>query len=72
MNVAAKGVPMATILDFRPSTQRASAASGQLARLASAEIVIFPGIRYEHWDAGPAHEAKPRRKRKRDTLELCD
>jgi hypothetical protein len=68
---------MSKILDFpkvtpqRPRQQAQSSAS-------SAEIVIFPGVRYERWDAAPAEDAPFRRTRAqrariaRDRLELID
>lgn len=40
-------------------------------QLRSAEIVIFPGVRYERWADAPAPRAKPG-KVKRDTLKLAD
>jgi hypothetical protein len=64
---------MATILEFRAGCVRGS----HSARLqgSSAEIVIFPGIRYERWKEGetpaPA-QPKIKRQRHRDTLELED
>lgn len=45
---------MATILEFRASIQETSQRS-QRHQPRSAEIVIFPGIRYERW---PNAEAK--------------
>lgn len=66
---------MATILEFRAGRVRES----HSARLpeSSAEIVIFPGIRYERWEEGEAPAPAPaipkaRRQRHRDTLELED
>ena len=61
---------MATILEFRnqerstsPSAFSANGAS------ASAEIVFFPGVRYER-QAEKDDEKSKRGKRRRDTLEL--
>jgi hypothetical protein len=61
---------MATILEFgslpRPTTPSAFAATGASA---SAEIVLFPGVRYER--EPEKAESKPKRgKHRRDTLEL--
>ena len=44
---------------------------------ASAEIIIFPGVRIERWDEPRAAEPAPRKtrqraRRKRDCLELPD
>lgn len=68
---------MADILDFRPPGTR----SARRTIGASAEIVIFPGVRYERWDDAPSGGAtdrtrdkdKPKgkgRRIKRDTLDL--
>lgn len=67
---------MATVLDFpAPGTRAASAA--RRGGAGSAEIVIFPGIRYEYHDTSEPAEtpAKPKTKRserKRDRLEIAD
>ena len=61
---------MATILDFPPRTSaerlRGSRATG------SAEIVLFPGVRYERWEEAPAAKRPRRKSVKRDTLEIAD
>jgi len=64
---------MAVILDFRATSARAPSAQRR-AGAGSAEIVIFPGIRYEYHDEPrPAEAAKPgRTARKRDRLEIVD
>lgn len=67
---------MATILDFRPSGSRSGAENAGAAR-APCEIVIFPGVRYERWEAASMPvsakpRSRPRRSVKRDTLELKD
>jgi hypothetical protein len=59
---------MATIVEFRASQSRYQTAS-RPAYGASAEIVIFPGVRYERW-AEPAEAPSPRKKRPRDTIEI--
>jgi hypothetical protein len=61
---------MATILEFktvpRPTVASVLAAHGAGQ---SAEILLFPGVRYER--RGETAEATPKKgKRKRDTLEL--
>ena len=67
---------MATILEFpdRPATgARGRKMAGQGA--ASAEIVIFPGVRIERWeeDQVSPHQARQQRaSASRDTLELRD
>lgn len=68
---------MADILDFRPSEGRANRRSAG-SRSAGCEIVIFPGVRYEHWErkAEAAAQDKParsaRKRVKRDMLEIAD
>jgi hypothetical protein len=61
---------MADILDFRRSAGRSSRRPSGT----SAEIVLFPGVRYERWETAPSQAAaeKPKRGRrtKRDTLDL--
>jgi hypothetical protein len=62
---------MATILEFRAQGARYPEFSDQRDRTRSAEVVIFPGVRYER-DVEPEAAAKPRgrRTRQRDRLEL--
>lgn len=69
---------MADILDFRPTEGKSGRRSGG-AGSTGCEIVIFPGVRYEHWERQAAPQAqaedKPKatRKRvKRDRLEVMD
>jgi hypothetical protein len=60
---------MATILEFRSRTMREPARhlSG-----GSAEIVLFPGVRYERWAEDPQPKPKAKKARRRDLLELED
>jgi hypothetical protein len=63
---------MATILEFRQLGARAASLSSHGAERAAApaEIVLFPGIRYERWEEAPPPPLKPsRRSRKRDKHE---
>lgn len=65
---------MASIIEFRARTplEERLAASGS--RRASAEVVLFPGVRYERADPG-GEEPTPsrnRRSRQRDHLDLDD
>jgi len=46
---------MADILEFRVTEKRSRKAQGRRRR--GAEIVIFPGVRYERWDAAPSTAA---------------
>ena len=64
---------MATIVEFRTSAPaRRSASNARGASGSTAEIVFFPGVRYERWEEA-AQESKPKRKpKKRDNLVLRD
>lgn len=62
---------MATILKFRPGRSLRSGTNRTAAGVASADVLFFPGVRYEHW----AHQklAKPRRRsKKRDLIDIID
>lgn len=61
---------MATILAFRHGQRSYSSRSGATS---PAEIVFFPGVRYERWEEPqqPAKAAK-KRQRRRDRIELDD
>ena len=61
---------MATILEFRASQEPSKPAHGRRKRR-SAEIVIFPGVRYERWSDAPAAGQAPSATQ-RDTLTLVD
>jgi len=67
-------MPMASILEFRrPELRSATARLG--AGRESADVVFFPGVRYERWGDASAPEPespKPRRGRRRDHLDLED
>lgn len=67
------GPHMATIIEFRSGMRSgAHPPSGRHRGAASAEIVFFPGVRYERWEEA-SQETKPTRKtKKRDKLELRD
>lgn len=68
---------MAKILTFRPGEQRRDE-SGLACGGASAEVIVFPGVRYERWeDAEEAQSQlqpvkKRSRSRQRDVLELAE
>lgn len=59
---------MVHVVDFRSPVRRTNARSAN-ARPGSAEIVIFPGVRYERWanDMTPSHAITSR-----DRIELPD
>lgn len=64
---------MASILEFRkPAFEfRRTSAKGEEA--VSADIVLFPGVRYERWTEAQPESTKPRRRaRRRDHLDLDD
>jgi hypothetical protein len=73
---------MAKILTFRPGEMRrddSDFASAESTAEASAEVIVFPGVRYERWDeTGESQsqlqpEGKKRsRNRHRDVLELAE
>lgn len=60
---------MAMILDFRSRNARAEQRDRD--ETASAEIIIFPGVRREH-HGDPPKPARRKRGPKRDRLELPD
>jgi hypothetical protein len=62
---------MATILDFRSAAERPRGRHGRVRSASSAEVVLFPGVRYERWDDAPA-PAKKRGRRSRDTIDIND
>lgn len=63
---------MATIHRLEHATPRRQTARGEHAAT-TAEIILFPGVRYEHWSATQEDERSSRRRRPaRDRLELAD
>jgi hypothetical protein len=63
---------MANVIAFRGEGTRTPAASRPLPT-AGAQIVIFPGIRYEyHAEPAARDEAERPHRRKRDRLEITD
>jgi hypothetical protein len=63
--------PMATILEFRASCDEA-APRPRRRKGPSAEIVIFPGIRYERWRENDASSEVGCKATTRDVLKLVD
>lgn len=61
---------MATILEFPASLARGQS-SGALSGV-PAEVVMFPGVRYEQFEAAQKVAAKKRPSSRRDHLELED
>ena len=68
-----RGKRMAQILSFRTPEFRSSEGNGRRAGV-SAEVILFPGVRYERWEE--AHAATPaaseQRFTNRDVLELAE
>jgi hypothetical protein len=64
---------MAQILSFRTPEYRSSETSGPRGGV-PAEVIIFPGVRYERWDAAHAVPIKSGEERRssRDVLELAE
>lgn len=64
---------MAMIIDFKAGSARIGG-GGLRTAAGSAEIVLFPGVRYERMSDEPAAASKPasRSRKKRDKLELED
>jgi hypothetical protein len=68
-----RGKRMAQILSFRTPEFRSSEGSGRRVGV-SAEVILFPGVRYERWEE--AHAVAPaaseQRFTSRDVLELAE
>lgn len=66
------GDDMASILEFRQPAFGSRQVTAKTEAVATADIVLFPGVRYERW-AEAEEPAKPRRRaRRRDHLDLDD
>jgi hypothetical protein len=72
---------MAKILTFRCTEPRREEAASSVCdgNGASAEVIVFPGVRYEHWDEPGGSELpsssttkKQARAQRRDVLELAE
>jgi hypothetical protein len=61
---------MATILEFRQG-QRTLGAQRRGATM-PAEIVFFPGVRYERWEEPTSAPKTKKRARRRDRIEIDD
>lgn len=62
---------MATILDFRQASQAQRQQPGR-SNGRPAEIVIFPGVRYERWTEADRHQDAPNARAERDILKLAE
>ena len=65
---------MAVILEFKGTVLRSASPAFEAASRAGAEIVLFPGVRYERWDDTDVEPQalRSKRGRRRDTLEIDD
>lgn len=63
---------MASILEFRRHGLNVRSQQGRGTAGASADIVLFPGVRYERFAEEPTAKPRGRRSRRRDRLELDD
>ncbi len=61
---------MASILEFRRSAVQVRTLTGE--RHISADIVLFPGVRYERAQEDAATSKSRKRRRRRDHLDLDD
>jgi hypothetical protein len=66
-----RGKRMAQILSFRTPEFRSSEGAGVSAGV-SAQVIIFPGVRYERWDEAHAVSSASADERRRDVLELAE
>ena len=71
MQNAAAGTVMGMILDFNEHASRAYGKASRSAGAGSAEIVIFPGVRYERWEGDQEGEDEGTTLH-RDRIELPD
>lgn len=64
---------MGTILEFRASTEKSQRPARRRRRIRrSAEIVIFPGVRYERWVEAKPLQAALLAQNQRDKRQLGD
>ncbi|WP_072392110.1 hypothetical protein [Hyphomicrobium sp. CS1GBMeth3] len=64
---------MASILEFRQPAVGVRRATVSSTPASTADIVLFPGVRYERWAEAPSGVEKSRRRaRSRDHLDLDD
>ena len=61
---------MATILEFRHEHRQSARQRNGSA--APADIVFFPGVRYERWDEMPGRDNPKKQMRRRDKLQIDD
>lgn len=56
---------MASILEFRAPALQCRQINGNGMAAGTADIVLFPGVRYERWADGEREPAKPNTSRRR-------
>jgi len=62
---------MAQILSFRTPELRSNPPSNHH-HDGSAEVIVFPGVRYEHWGKEASATARDDQAARRDVIELAD
>ena len=62
---------MAQILSFRTPEFRSGTVTSRHEEH-SAEVILFPGVRYERWAEGNAASGRDERSSHRDVIELAD
>lgn len=65
------GTRMAQILSFRTPELRDTGAAGRREG-SSAEVILFPGVRYERWGNQDGPSGTDQRGTHRDVIELAD
>lgn len=63
---------MADIIEFRCVAARRAACTRPDEAQKSADILFFPGVRYQRWEEPGRSQQHCRRGRRRDTLELSE
>jgi hypothetical protein len=66
---------MAKILAFRPVELRHQDSAGEARDASLAEVILFPGVRYERWNDATATgdgSARSKNGHERDILELAE
>lgn len=63
---------MATIIDFRSEATRTGSAAGLAGKAGPAEIVLFPGVRYERACGSSKERPRAGKSRRREPNDLDD
>ena len=67
-----RGKHMAQILSFRTPEFRSANHSAERSDAVPAEVILFPGVRYERWNESKAPPSADGRRDDRDVLELAE